>query len=106
MNPTREPDWMNASVTEPDWAMPATPPRGRYGDTSPMYADELTVRSMTPMQLGPTSAIPCSRAIVGDLELHRGRCLAALDHAAARDDHGRDAGRGRVAGHHRRPGAG
>ncbi len=29
LNPTREPDWMNASVTEPDWAIPATPPRGR-----------------------------------------------------------------------------
>ena len=30
-NPTREPEWTKASVTEPDWAMPATPPRGRYG---------------------------------------------------------------------------
>ena len=36
LKPTREPEWMKASVTEPDWAMPATPPRGRYGDTSPM----------------------------------------------------------------------
>ena len=30
----------------------------------------------------------------GDLGLHRGGRLAALDDAAARDDHGRDAGRG------------
>ena len=34
--PTRSPEWTNASVTEPDWAIPATPPRGRYGETSPM----------------------------------------------------------------------
>ena len=58
LNPTREPDWTNASVTDPDWAMPATPPRGRYGETSPMYVAAFTVRSMTPMQFGPTSAIP------------------------------------------------
>ena len=36
LNPTREPEWTKASVTEPDWAIPATPPRGRYGETSPM----------------------------------------------------------------------
>ena len=36
LNPIRDPDWTNASVTEPDWAMPATPPRGRYGETSPI----------------------------------------------------------------------
>ena len=35
-NPTRSPEWTKASVTEPDWAIPATPPRGRYGETSPM----------------------------------------------------------------------
>src|SRR5258705_139239 len=29
--PTRAPEWMNASVTEPDWAIPATPPRGSHG---------------------------------------------------------------------------
>ena len=34
--PIRVPEWTNASVTEPDWAIPATPPRGRYGETSPM----------------------------------------------------------------------
>ena len=50
-------------MTDPDWAIPATPPRGRYGDTSPMYVALLATRSMTPMQLGPTSARPCSRAI-------------------------------------------
>ncbi len=27
--PIRLPEWTNASLTEPDWAMPATPPRGR-----------------------------------------------------------------------------
>ena len=32
-----------------------------------------------------------------DLGLHRGGRLATLDHAAARDDHRRDAGRGGVA---------
>ena len=63
LNPTREPAWMKASVTEPDWAIPATPPRGWYGDTSPMYVALFAVRSTTPMQFGPTSAIPCSRAI-------------------------------------------
>ena len=55
------------------------------------------------MQLGPTSAIPCCAGDLGDLELHRGRGLAALDHPAARDDHGGDAGRGGVAGHHAGP---
>ena len=48
------------------------------------------------MQFGPTRAIPCSRAMSRDLDLHRGGGLAALDDAAARDDDGRDAGRGRV----------
>ena len=57
------PECTNASVTEPDWAIPATPPRGRYGETSPMYVALFDVRSMTPMQFGPTSARPCSRAI-------------------------------------------
>ena len=61
--PIRFPEWTNASVTEPDWAIPATPPRGRYGETSPMYVALFEVRSMTPMQFGPTSARPCSRAI-------------------------------------------
>ena len=36
LNPIREPEWTKASATEPDWAMPATPPLGRYGETSPM----------------------------------------------------------------------
>ena len=63
LKPTRDPEWTNASVTDPDWAMPATPPRGRYGETSPIYVAALATRSMTPMQLGPTSARPCSRAI-------------------------------------------
>ena len=35
-NPIRVPEWMNASVTEPDWAIPITPPRGSHGFTSPM----------------------------------------------------------------------
>ena len=72
VNPTRDPEWMKASVTDPDWAMPATPPRGRYGETSPMYAEELTVRSITPMQLGPTRASPCSRAMSAT-----SRCIVA-----------------------------
>ena len=38
---------------------------------------------------------------VGDLALHRGRGLAALDDPAARDDHRGDAGRGGIAGHDR-----
>ena len=63
LNPTRAPEWMNTSATEPDWAMPAVPPRGRYGETSPMYVALLTVRSTTPMQLGPTRARPWRRAI-------------------------------------------
>ena len=63
LKPMRLPDWTNASVTDPDWAMPATPPRGRYGETSPMYVALLTVRSMTPMQFGPTRAMPCRRAM-------------------------------------------
>ena len=53
------------------------------------------------MQLGPSSASPCSRAIRRDLGLHRGGRLAALDHAAARDDDRRDAGRGRGLGDRR-----
>ncbi len=36
LNPIRDPECTNASVTEPDCAMPATPPRGRYGETSPI----------------------------------------------------------------------
>ena len=106
LNPTREPAWMNASVTEPDWAIPATPPRGWYGDTSPMYVALFAVRSTTPMQFGPTSAIPCSRAIARDVELHRRGGLAAFDHSPAGDDHGRDAGRGRRLRHDARPAAG
>ena len=52
---------------------------------------------MTPMQLGPTSAMPCAAGDVGDLGLHRGGGLATFDDAAARDDHRRDAGgRGRL----------
>ena len=50
------------------------------------------------MQFGPSRAMPCSRAIRGDLGLHRGRRLAALDDAAARDDDRGDAGRGRRLG--------
>ena len=102
LNPTRDPDWTNASVTDPDWAMPATPPRGRYGETSPIYVEELAVRSITPMQFGPTSASRAPRD-GRDLELHRCRGLPALHDAAAWDDHGRDTGGGRVARHH--PGA-
>ena len=35
--PIRVPgEWMNASVTLPDWARPATWPRGSHGFTSPM----------------------------------------------------------------------
>ena len=98
LKPTREPDCTNASVTEPDWAMPATPPRGEYGDTSPMYVALFTVRSMTPMQLGPTRASPWRRAI-----LATSACIAAaasaFDHAAARDDDRRDASVSSSLGH-------
>ena len=88
---------MNASVTEPDWAIPATPPRGRYGETSPMYVALLAVRSTTPMQFGPDERDPVLAGDLGDLGLHRRRRRAALDDAAARDDDRRHAGRGRVA---------
>ena len=46
------------------------------------------------MQLGPSEGDPVLAGDPRDLDLHRGRGLAALDHAAARDDDGRDAGRG------------
>ena len=103
LNPTREPAWMNASVTEPDWAIPATPPRGWYGDTSPMYVALFAVRSTTPMQFGPTSAIPCSRAIRATSTLHGRGGFASFDDPAAGNDHGRYAGRRRRLRHDRCP---
>ena len=92
--PIRLPEWTNASVTEPDWAIPATPPRGRYGETSPMYVG--AVRG----QVDDAHAVRADQreaVLAGDprdLELHRGGRLAALDDAAAGDDDRRDAGRG------------
>ena len=46
------------------------------------------------MQLGPSSAIPWAERDLAHRALHRGGRLAALDHAAARDDEARDAGIG------------
>ena len=43
--------------------MPATPPRGSHGLTSPMYVAAFVVRSTMPMQFGPRRAIPWARAI-------------------------------------------
>ncbi len=60
--PIRVPEWMNASVTDPDWAIPMTPPRGSHGFTSPMYVALFVVRSTRPMQFGPSRAMPCRRA--------------------------------------------
>ena len=70
--PIRLPEWMKASVTEPDWAIPTTPPRGSHGLTSPMYVALFVVRSTRPMQLGPSRAIPWRRAIS-----RTSRCIAA-----------------------------
>ncbi len=53
--------------------------------------------------IGADQGEPVLPGDVRDLSLHRGGCLAALDHAAAGDDHGRDAGRGGVPRHHRGP---
>ena len=53
--------------------------------------------------VGADEGEPVLPGDVRDLALHRGGRLAALDHAAAGDDHGRDAGRGGVPRHHRGP---
>ena len=90
--PIRLPAWMNASVTEPDWAIPATPPRGSHGLTSPMYVAAFVVRSTMPMQFGSEERDPVVAGDRGDLALHPGRGLAALDDAAAGDDDARHAG--------------
>ena len=63
-NPIRFPEWTNASVTEPDWAMPGHAAAWQVGrDVADVRGAVGDVRSMTPMQFGPTSARPCSRAI-------------------------------------------
>ena len=59
-------------MTLPDCASPATWPRGSQGLTSPMYVELLVVQSTAPMQLGPSSAMPCRTAISATA-----RCIAA-----------------------------
>ena len=90
LNPTREPDWTKASVTEPDWAIPATPPRGRYGDTSPIYVGRIDgeVDDAHAVRADQRHAVAAGDR--GDLGLHRRRGRAALHDPAARDDDGRD----------------
>ena len=99
--PMRSPEWTKASDTEPDWAIPATPPRGSQGDTSPMYVALLATRSMTPMQFGPSRARPCSRAIRATSACIAAAAATALHDAAAGDDDRGHAGRGRRLGHGR-----
>jgi len=51
-----------ASTTEPLWDTSATRPGSRLGGISPMYIAEWARGEITPMQLGPHTAIPYSAA--------------------------------------------